>query len=213
MLTGLPPRCIAHRARSALPHRQPLTDAQSPEAYIVVLFQMKTPCVCRVLGIGTCGAGVAPRITPAGVARQLPIFPHSAARSHGVAAGAAALCSLPSAAPLRCIRHWRRSAPLSLQPRRFAPWLATWLEKSGSCRASQKETPYKVGCFFFVMPCSSRSFRAMSPAMAQSALAEDSAELSAASGGYSEAELQKAGSTRQLLPQQRRATLPHCAER
>ena len=67
--------------------------------------------------------------------------------------------------------------------------------------------------FLFVMPCNCRSFRAMSPAMAQSALAEDSAELSAASGGYSEAELQKAGSTRQLLPQQRRATLPHCAER
>ena len=161
MLTGLPPRCIAHRARSALPHRQPLTDAQSPEAYIVVLFQMKTPCVCRVLGIGTCGAGVAPRITPAGVARQLPIFPHSAARSHGVAAGAAALCSLPSAAPLRCIRHWRRSAPLSLQPRRFAPWLATWLEKSGCCRASQKETPYFVGCFFFVGSGSYLSFRAV----------------------------------------------------
>ena len=93
--------------------------------------------------------------------RQLPIFPHSAARSHGVAAGAAALCSLPSAAPLRCIRHWRRSAPLSLQPRRFAPWLATWLEKSGCCRASQKETPYEVGCFFFVGSGSYLSFRAV----------------------------------------------------
>ena len=146
MLTGLPPRCIAHRARSALPHRQPLTDAQSPEAYIVILSQMKTPCVCRVFSFGI---------------RQLPIFPHSAARSHGVAAGAAALCSLPSAAPLRCIRHWRRSAPLSLQPRRFAPWLATWLEKSGSCRASQKETPYFVGCFFFVGSGSYLSFRAV----------------------------------------------------
>ena len=43
--------------------------------------------------------------------------------------------------------------------------------------------------------------------------ADVGSELSAASGGYSEAELQKAGSTRQLLPQQRRATLPHCAER
>ena len=146
MLTGLPPRCIAHRARSALPHRQPLTDAQSPEAYIVVLFQMKTPCKRRVFSFGT---------------RQLPIFPHSAARSHGVAAEAAALCSLPSAAPLRCIRHWRRSAPLSLQPRRFAPCLATWLEKSGCCRASQKETPYKVGCFFFVGSGSYLSFRAV----------------------------------------------------
>ena len=93
--------------------------------------------------------------------RQLPIFPHSAARSHGVAAEAAALCSLPSAAPLRCIRHWRRSAPLSLQPRRFAPWLATWLEKSGSCRASQKETPYFVGCFYFVGSGSYLSFRAV----------------------------------------------------
>ena len=35
---------------------------------------MKKPCICRVIGIGTCGAGVAPHITPAGAARQLPIF-------------------------------------------------------------------------------------------------------------------------------------------
>ena len=68
--------------------------------------------------IGTSTVGDTVEVMSADKARQLPIFPLSAAWSCSVAAGAASSRSLPSAAPLRSSCHRQRSAPLSLQPRR-----------------------------------------------------------------------------------------------
>ena len=60
LLTGLPPRCIPHRGRSAPPHRQPLAAAPSPEKIL-----------CSPIPKGNT---LHSRVFPFGI-RQLPIFP------------------------------------------------------------------------------------------------------------------------------------------
>lgn len=64
---------------------------------------------------------------------------HGAARSCSVAAGAASSCALPSA------------APVSLQPRRKAPWQRQGPKNKMPCGATENETPYDVGCFVSVI--------------------------------------------------------------
>ena len=74
---------------------------------------------------------------------------HGAARSCSVAAGAASSCALPSA------------APVSLQPRRKAPWQRQGPKNKMPCGATENETPYDVGCFVSVISGSYLSFRAV----------------------------------------------------
>lgn len=71
---------------------------------------------------------------------------HGAARSCSVAAGAASSCALPSA------------APVSLQPRRKAPWQRQGPKNKMPCGATENETPYDVGCFVSVISGSYLSF-------------------------------------------------------